>query len=138
MLEVDRAKKLGSFEKGCRVLGIEPGFTYVSYGLPNQANRSTAIDQTAPPELPSWPLGASQGSHFQLHLLSSICEIKMEALRTRVILSIPLILIAYLLSRSPARMSSVPPSNPWADGPMKLVTTPQYQTKKVIRGQITG
>ncbi|KAL1843827.1 hypothetical protein VTJ49DRAFT_7178 [Mycothermus thermophilus] len=27
-------------------------------------------------------------------------------------------------------MSSVAPSNPWADGPLKLITTPQFQTKK--------
>jgi hypothetical protein len=28
-------------------------------------------------------------------------------------------------------MASFPPSRPWADGPMKLIATPQFQTKKV-------
>jgi hypothetical protein len=28
-------------------------------------------------------------------------------------------------------MTSVAPSKPWADGPLKLVATPQFQTKKV-------
>jgi hypothetical protein len=40
---------------------------------------------------------------------------------------------AILLANSPYRNMSVSPtgSQPWADGPMKLVTTPQYETKKV-------
>lgn len=33
--------------------------------------------------------------------------------------------------RSPYMMTTTSPSKQWADGPMALVTTPQYETKKV-------
>lgn len=46
-------------------------------------------------------------------------------------LAIP-ILVALFLTRSPYMMTTVAPSpaRPWADAPIKLVTTPQYETKK--------
>ncbi|KAK3329934.1 hypothetical protein B0H66DRAFT_466381 [Apodospora peruviana] len=50
--------------------------------------------------------------------------------KTTIILSIPFMIIGFLLSRSPNNMVSVTPSNAWANGPMKLITTPQFQTKK--------
>lgn len=50
--------------------------------------------------------------------------------RLRIITFITL-LTALLLSRSPYLMTSTAPTKPWADGPMKLVVTPQFQTKKV-------
>lgn len=56
----------------------------------------------------------------------------MASQRTTLILSIPFLVIGFLLSRAPFMMTSVTPSKPWADGPMKLVTTPQFQTKKVL------
>ncbi|KAM7222502.1 hypothetical protein V8F06_001996 [Rhypophila decipiens] len=49
--------------------------------------------------------------------------------RSTILISIPFMIISLLLSRAPFKMVSVPPSNPWADEPMKLITTPQYQTK---------
>lgn len=41
--------------------------------------------------------------------------------------------LALFLANSPFLNMSVSPtaSQPWADGPMKLVATPQYETKKV-------
>ncbi|KAK4231122.1 hypothetical protein QBC38DRAFT_466883 [Podospora fimiseda] len=45
-------------------------------------------------------------------------------------LSIPILIIGFLLSRAPFMMTSTTPTNPWADAPMKLVTTPQFLTKK--------
>jgi hypothetical protein len=40
--------------------------------------------------------------------------------------------LALFLANSPyLNMSVAPTKQPWADGPMKLVTTPQYETKKV-------
>ena len=56
----------------------------------------------------------------------------MEHLKTRFILSIPFIVLGFLLTNAPFMMTSVTPSRPWADGPMKLVTTPQFLTKKVL------
>ncbi|KAI1326590.1 hypothetical protein F5Y16DRAFT_374707 [Xylariaceae sp. FL0255] len=48
-----------------------------------------------------------------------------------ILLAIP-ILIGLFFTRSPFFMSIVAPtaSKPWADTPVKLVTTPQYETKK--------
>ncbi|KAK4200241.1 hypothetical protein QBC40DRAFT_226238 [Triangularia verruculosa] len=54
----------------------------------------------------------------------------MASPRVTLFLSIPFMIIGFLLSRSPFMMTSVSPSKPWADGPMKLITTPQFQTKK--------
>ncbi|KAK3382581.1 hypothetical protein B0T24DRAFT_18135 [Lasiosphaeria ovina] len=54
----------------------------------------------------------------------------MASPRTTIILSIPFMVIGFLLTRAPYLMTSVSPSRPWADGPMKLVTTPQFLTKK--------
>ncbi|EGS18927.1 uncharacterized protein CTHT_0055400 [Thermochaetoides thermophila DSM 1495] len=50
--------------------------------------------------------------------------------KVTVLLSIPFMIIGFLLSRAPYNMTSVPPTKPWADGPLKLITTPQYQTKR--------
>ncbi|RKU43491.1 hypothetical protein DL546_003705 [Coniochaeta pulveracea] len=52
--------------------------------------------------------------------------------RLSILILIPTVLFAVLLSRAPFMMDSQAPSTSkqWADGPMKLVTTPQYQTKK--------
>jgi hypothetical protein len=36
-----------------------------------------------------------------------------------------------VLTRAPFMMTSVAPSKAWADGPLTLITTPQFQTKKV-------
>ncbi|KAK4193217.1 hypothetical protein QBC35DRAFT_480938 [Podospora australis] len=55
---------------------------------------------------------------------------KMAGPRSTLLLSIPVLIIGFLLSRAPFMMTSTAPSKPWADGPMKLVTTPQFQTKK--------
>ncbi|KAA8635337.1 hypothetical protein SMACR_01557 [Sordaria macrospora] len=50
---------------------------------------------------------------------------------TTVLLSIPFLIVALLLTRAPAfTMTSVAPTKAWADEPMKLITTPQYATKK--------
>ncbi|KAK4451413.1 hypothetical protein QBC34DRAFT_55047 [Podospora aff. communis PSN243] len=54
----------------------------------------------------------------------------MAGPRTTIILSIPFMVIGFLLSRAPYNMVTLPPQNTWADGPMKLITTPQFQTKK--------
>ncbi|KAL1845559.1 hypothetical protein VTK73DRAFT_490 [Phialemonium thermophilum] len=56
----------------------------------------------------------------------------MPSFQFRFLLALPAILLAIALTRSPARMASTPPSSskPWADSPIKLVSTPQYQTKK--------
>ena len=56
----------------------------------------------------------------------------MEHLKTRFILSIPFVVLGFLLTNAPFMMTSVTPSRPWADGPMGLVTTPQFLTKKVL------
>ncbi|KAF6807545.1 hemerythrinHHE cation binding domain-containing protein [Colletotrichum musicola] len=48
-----------------------------------------------------------------------------------LLLVIPSILISLLLSRSPFMMTTIPQTTkPWADGPMKLIPTPQYVTNK--------
>ena len=64
---------------------------------------------------------------------SSLLHATMDSLRTRFILSIPFVILGFLLTRAPFTMTSVAPSQPWADGPLKLITTPQFQTKKVRR-----
>ncbi|KAH7363443.1 hypothetical protein B0T11DRAFT_282608 [Plectosphaerella cucumerina] len=49
----------------------------------------------------------------------------------RYLILIPAIIAGVLLSRSPFMMTSTAPSGkPWADGPMRLVVTPQYQYRK--------
>ncbi|KAI0126850.1 hypothetical protein BJ170DRAFT_630248 [Xylariales sp. AK1849] len=52
-------------------------------------------------------------------------------LRNRLLLAIP-ILIGLFFSRSPYTMMATSPTEgkPWADTPIKLLTTPQYQTKE--------
>jgi hypothetical protein len=55
----------------------------------------------------------------------------MDSLRMRFILSIPFIVLGFVLTRAPFMMTSVAPSKAWADGPLTLITTPQFQTKKV-------
>ncbi|KAK4156158.1 hypothetical protein C8A00DRAFT_30970 [Chaetomidium leptoderma] len=54
----------------------------------------------------------------------------MENLRTRFILAIPFMVLGFMLTRAPFMMTSVTPAKAWADGPLKLVATPQFQTKK--------
>ncbi|KAI0395268.1 hypothetical protein F5Y17DRAFT_424461 [Xylariaceae sp. FL0594] len=56
---------------------------------------------------------------------------RRKLLERPILLAIP-ILIGLLLTRSPFFMASVAPTEgkPWADAPIKLITTPQYQTKK--------
>jgi len=61
-----------------------------------------------------------------------LLDAAMDNLRPRFILSIPFMVLGFLLTRSPFMMTSVAPAKPWADGPMKLITTPQFLTKKVI------
>jgi hypothetical protein len=57
----------------------------------------------------------------------------MASQRTILILAIPFMIIGFLLSGAPTLMSTYPPTKAWADGPMKLVATPQFETKKVRR-----
>lgn len=49
------------------------------------------------------------------------------------LLTFAIFAIGVLISRAPFMMTTRPASDakPWADGPMKLVQTPQYATKKV-------
>lgn len=56
-----------------------------------------------------------------------------------LVLAIP-ILIALFFAYSPFNMTTEPPSGtkPWADGPISLVNTPQYETKKVMRSMLVG
>lgn len=56
-----------------------------------------------------------------------------QGLLSRPLLLVIPILIGLFLTRSPYMMATVAPSasKPWADGPIKLVATPQYETKKV-------
>lgn len=46
--------------------------------------------------------------------------------------------LALFLANSPYLNMSFSPnaSQPWADGPMKLVATPQYETKKVSQFEL--
>lgn len=57
----------------------------------------------------------------------------MSGLRLTFILAIPALIVALLLTRSPSMMATTAPSTakPWADGPMKLIPTPQFKTNKV-------
>lgn len=50
---------------------------------------------------------------------------------TQFLLAVTTLLIGLLLTRAPLMMTAEAPKGPWADGPMKLITTPQYETKKV-------
>ncbi|KAK5651510.1 hypothetical protein OQA88_11964 [Cercophora sp. LCS_1] len=54
----------------------------------------------------------------------------MAGPRTTIFLSIPFMIIGFLLSRAPYNMVSYAPTKQWADGPMDLIATPQFQTKK--------
>jgi hypothetical protein len=54
----------------------------------------------------------------------------MSSLRLGLRVFFPSILFASSISRAPFKMDSAAPSTQWADRPMKLITTPQYQTKK--------
>jgi hypothetical protein len=59
----------------------------------------------------------------------------MAAARLSFLLAIPTIFIGLFLTRSPFMMASnAPTDKPWANGPIKLITTPQYETKKVSTG----
>lgn len=50
-------------------------------------------------------------------------------------LGLATLLFGVFVSRSPFMMTTAPVSGskPWADQPMKLVATPQYESKKVRR-----
>ncbi|KAL2291749.1 hypothetical protein FJTKL_11947 [Diaporthe vaccinii] len=50
-------------------------------------------------------------------------------------LGLATLLFGVFVSRSPFMMTTAPASGtkPWADQPMKLVATPQYESKKVSR-----
>jgi hypothetical protein len=50
----------------------------------------------------------------------------------RLLLAIP-ILIGLFVTRSPYLMSATAPAEgkPWADAPIALITTPQYESKQV-------
>lgn len=61
----------------------------------------------------------------------------MASPKTTILLSLPFMIIGFLLSRAPYNMVTLPPNKVWADGPMKLITTPQFQTKKVLSSQHT-
>lgn len=54
-------------------------------------------------------------------------------------LGLATLLFGVFVSRSPFMMTTAPASGskPWADQPMKLVATPQYESKKVWRTQLT-
>ncbi len=57
----------------------------------------------------------------------------MSTVRLSLLPAIPTILLSLLLARSPFMMATTEPSGvtPWADGPLALVPTPQYEMKKV-------
>lgn len=55
----------------------------------------------------------------------------MSRIRIALFFALQAIVAALFLNRSPYVMTSTAPTKQWADGPMKLVVTPQYQTKKV-------
>ncbi|KAI8944479.1 hypothetical protein F4801DRAFT_571567 [Xylaria longipes] len=56
---------------------------------------------------------------------------RRRLLNRPILLAIP-ILIGLFITRSPLLMTSTTPtpSKPWADAPLKLITTPQFETKK--------
>lgn len=56
----------------------------------------------------------------------------MALLRAAVLLLIQTLVFSLWINRSPLMMTTTPPSSsrPWADGPMGLITTPQFETKK--------
>ncbi|KAH8157027.1 hypothetical protein CIB48_g11219 [Xylaria polymorpha] len=56
---------------------------------------------------------------------------RRRLLNRPILLAIP-ILIGLFITRSPLLMTSTTPtpSKPWADTPLKLITTPQFETKK--------
>ncbi|KAL2199441.1 hypothetical protein P885DRAFT_31818 [Corynascus similis CBS 632.67] len=54
----------------------------------------------------------------------------MGLISTRLIITTLVTLFGFILTRAPFLMTSVAPSKPWADGPLRLITTPQFQTKK--------
>ncbi|KAI0860863.1 hypothetical protein F4860DRAFT_477973 [Xylaria cubensis] len=56
---------------------------------------------------------------------------RRRLLNRPILLAIP-ILIGLFITRSPLLMTSTAPmpSKPWADAPLKLITTPQFETKK--------
>ncbi|KAI1490285.1 hypothetical protein F5X96DRAFT_669834 [Biscogniauxia mediterranea] len=58
-------------------------------------------------------------------------EAQRRMLDRPILIAIPII-IGLFVSQSPFFMSAVAPTEgkPWADAPLKLITTPQYETKK--------
>lgn len=49
----------------------------------------------------------------------------------QLLLAVTTLLVGLLLTRAPLMMTAEAPRAPWADGPMRLITTPQYETKRV-------
>lgn len=66
-----------------------------------------------------------------LLFFSSSSVVAMSRIPIVIFFAIQAIIAALFLNRSPYVMTSTAPTKQWADGPMKLVITPQYQTKKV-------
>lgn len=57
----------------------------------------------------------------------------MALLRLAVIFAVQTLLFGLFVNRSPYTMVTTSPSSskPWVDGPMRLITTPQFETQKV-------
>ncbi len=48
-----------------------------------------------------------------------------------ILLAVVSLLGTFFLNNSPYKMTSTAPTKVWADQPMRLITTPQFETKKV-------
>lgn len=55
----------------------------------------------------------------------------MALFKASVFLAVQTLLYAIFVSRSPYTMVTTAPTKTWADGPMRLITTPQFETKQV-------
>jgi len=54
----------------------------------------------------------------------------MALFKASVFLAVQTLLYAIFVSRSPYTMVTTAPTKAWADGPMRLIMTPQFETKK--------
>ncbi len=112
--------------------GVVPSIELMGQWCPwilSAAPHSSWCNSSASPKL-SPTEGSSHHTTGQ-QLLGQLLLAAMDHLKTRFILSIPFMVLGFLLTRSPFMMTSLAPTKPWADGPMKLITTPQFLTKKV-------
>lgn len=57
----------------------------------------------------------------------------MALFKASVFLAVQTLLYAIFVSRSPYTMVTTAPTKTWADGPMRLITTPRFETKQVGR-----